>query len=230
MLECLYAAALSLFVDHERPTGESRGDATRARDVTAETDDHGRTMFFHPSEPLPFLASCTLAMDAEALDAEGQVLALIDPDPTQSLQLYQKRAAVESFRRLNFQVVAAGDSFNDVSMLKAAHGEPAEAGEGRRAAVAEQLRALGHQVVIEPLLTLVWLDGPEPDLDQVQALLATSANGVGLLALASLLQSEGRLGAAGQPHFAPAAKSCICICVIIKRHLFSMELHSCCNS
>ncbi|MFM8271341.1 MAG: twin-arginine translocation signal domain-containing protein, partial [Gemmata sp.] len=41
--------------------------------------------------------------------------------------------------------------------------------------------------------------------------LATSANGVGLLALASLLQSEGRLGAAGgaagQPHFAPAAKS-----------------------
>ena len=33
----------------------------------------------------------------------------------------QKRAAVEAFRGLNFKVLAAGDSFNDVSMLKAAH-------------------------------------------------------------------------------------------------------------
>jgi len=33
----------------------------------------------------------------------------------------QKRAAVEAFRALNFKVVAAGDSFNDASMLKAAH-------------------------------------------------------------------------------------------------------------
>ena len=33
----------------------------------------------------------------------------------------QKRAAVESFRALNFKVIAAGDSFNDTSMLKAAH-------------------------------------------------------------------------------------------------------------
>jgi phosphoserine/homoserine phosphotransferase len=33
----------------------------------------------------------------------------------------QKRAAVEAFRGLNFKVVAAGDSFNDTSMLKAAH-------------------------------------------------------------------------------------------------------------
>jgi phosphoserine/homoserine phosphotransferase len=33
----------------------------------------------------------------------------------------QKRAAVEAFRALNFKVVAAGDSFNDTSMLKAAH-------------------------------------------------------------------------------------------------------------
>lgn len=32
----------------------------------------------------------------------------------------QKRAAVESFQKLNFKVIAAGDSFNDVSMLKAA--------------------------------------------------------------------------------------------------------------
>jgi len=51
--------------------------------------------------------------------------------------------------------------------------------------------------------------------------LATSANGVGLLALASLLQEDGRLHAASQPslgplaakspHFAPKAKNCICI-------------------
>jgi phosphoserine/homoserine phosphotransferase len=33
----------------------------------------------------------------------------------------QKRAAVEAFRKLNFKVVAAGDSFNDTSMLAAAH-------------------------------------------------------------------------------------------------------------
>ena len=32
----------------------------------------------------------------------------------------QKRAAVEAFRELNFQVVAVGDSFNDTSMLGAA--------------------------------------------------------------------------------------------------------------
>jgi phosphoserine/homoserine phosphotransferase len=33
----------------------------------------------------------------------------------------QKRAAVEAFRRLNFAVVAAGDSYNDTSMLGAAN-------------------------------------------------------------------------------------------------------------
>merc|ERR1719440_271210 len=32
----------------------------------------------------------------------------------------QKRKAVESFQRLNFRVIAVGDSFNDISMLKAA--------------------------------------------------------------------------------------------------------------
>src|SRR4051812_10191406 len=43
--------------------------------------------------------------------------------------------------------------------------------------------------------------------------LATSANGVGLLALASLLKDDGRLTAAESPvpHFAPKAKNCICI-------------------
>jgi phosphoserine/homoserine phosphotransferase len=33
----------------------------------------------------------------------------------------QKRHAVEAFRSLNFRVIAAGDSFNDTSMLRAAH-------------------------------------------------------------------------------------------------------------
>ncbi len=33
----------------------------------------------------------------------------------------QKRHAVEAFRRLNFRVVAAGDSYNDAAMLEAAH-------------------------------------------------------------------------------------------------------------
>ena len=32
----------------------------------------------------------------------------------------QKRAAVEAFQRINFKVIAAGDSFNDTSMLAAA--------------------------------------------------------------------------------------------------------------
>ena len=32
----------------------------------------------------------------------------------------QKRKAVEAFQRLNFRVIAVGDSFNDISMLKAA--------------------------------------------------------------------------------------------------------------
>lgn len=43
--------------------------------------------------------------------------------------------------------------------------------------------------------------------------LATSANGVGLLALASMLQRDGRIAAADlpAPHFAPKAKNCICI-------------------
>jgi phosphoserine/homoserine phosphotransferase len=33
----------------------------------------------------------------------------------------QKRHAVEAFRKLNFKVVAAGDSYNDTTMLAAAH-------------------------------------------------------------------------------------------------------------
>ncbi|BAI71041.1 uroporphyrinogen III synthase [Azospirillum sp. B510] len=41
-----------------------------------------------------------------------------------------------------------------------------------------RLEALGHDTAVEPMLSMVWLDGPEPDLSDVQALLFTSANGV----------------------------------------------------
>ncbi|MCG5243035.1 uroporphyrinogen-III synthase [Azospirillum doebereinerae] len=41
-----------------------------------------------------------------------------------------------------------------------------------------RLDALGFACALEPMLSLVWLDGPEPDLTDVQALLFTSANGV----------------------------------------------------
>ncbi len=44
--------------------------------------------------------------------------------------------------------------------------------------LAERLRSLGHIPRIEPMLDMVWLDGPAPEFDDVQALLFTSANGV----------------------------------------------------
>jgi len=44
--------------------------------------------------------------------------------------------------------------------------------------LAETLGALGHETVIAPLLEIVYLDEPAPDCQGVQALLATSANGV----------------------------------------------------
>ncbi|WP_207455416.1 uroporphyrinogen-III synthase [Azospirillum sp. SYSU D00513] len=46
------------------------------------------------------------------------------------------------------------------------------------APLAEKLRSRGYEVALEPMLEMVWLDGPEPDLTGVQALLFTSANGV----------------------------------------------------
>ena len=51
---------------------------------------------------------------------------------------------------------------------------PAEDG----AQTAAQLEAMGHQAMLAPLLTTHFIDGPAPVLDDVQALLATSANGV----------------------------------------------------
>ncbi len=49
------------------------------------------------------------------IDAQGRVTGyrLRQPD--------QKRQAVRAFKSLNFQVVAAGDSYNDISMLTEAH-------------------------------------------------------------------------------------------------------------
>ncbi|WP_431857218.1 uroporphyrinogen-III synthase [Azospirillum sp.] len=44
--------------------------------------------------------------------------------------------------------------------------------------LARRLRDLGHAPSVEPMLDMVWLDGPAPDLEDVQALLFTSANGV----------------------------------------------------
>ncbi|HEY0837570.1 MAG TPA: uroporphyrinogen-III synthase [Azospirillum sp.] len=44
--------------------------------------------------------------------------------------------------------------------------------------LARRLAEMGHLPAVEPMLDMVWLDGPEPELDDVQALLFTSANGV----------------------------------------------------
>ena len=47
---------------------------------------------------------------------------------------------------------------------------------------ARQLALRGHQALLSPLLSLRFLDGPELELKGVQAILATSANGVRALA------------------------------------------------
>ena len=48
--------------------------------------------------------------------------------------------------------------------------------------VAEQLREAGHEILSAPLLSVRFHDGPPLDLDGVQGVLATSANGVRALA------------------------------------------------
>lgn len=53
---------------------------------------------------------------------------------------------------------------------------------GEAAALVEALAARGIAAVVEPLLDLHYRDGPAPDLDRVQAILCTSANGVRALA------------------------------------------------
>lgn len=44
--------------------------------------------------------------------------------------------------------------------------------------IAARLEALGHQALLAPLLEPRWLDGPQADFTGVQAILATSANGI----------------------------------------------------
>jgi uroporphyrinogen-III synthase len=44
--------------------------------------------------------------------------------------------------------------------------------------IAARLAEMGHRALLAPLLTPHFLDGPEPDLREVQAILATSANGI----------------------------------------------------
>ena len=48
--------------------------------------------------------------------------------------------------------------------------------------IAARLAEMGHQALLAPLLTPRFQDGPEPDLTDVQAILATSANGIRALA------------------------------------------------
>jgi uroporphyrinogen-III synthase len=50
------------------------------------------------------------------------------------------------------------------------------------AETARQLALRGHQALLAPLLSLRFLDGPEVELNGVQAILATSANGMRALA------------------------------------------------
>jgi uroporphyrinogen-III synthase len=45
-------------------------------------------------------------------------------------------------------------------------------------AIAARLREMGHEPLLAPLLTLQFIDGPEPDFTGVQAILASSANGI----------------------------------------------------
>jgi len=49
-------------------------------------------------------------------------------------------------------------------------------GDGRQ--IAARLAEMGHQALLAPLLEPRFLDGPEPALEDVQAILATSANGI----------------------------------------------------
>lgn len=55
---------------------------------------------------------------------------------------------------------------------------PVEDGE----AIAARLREMGHEPVMAPLLSFQAIDGPEPDFTGVQAILASSANGIRALA------------------------------------------------
>jgi len=86
-------------------------DALRSRYQVVILSD----TFYEFADPLMRqLGRPTLMCHRLEVDAEGFVAAyrLRQPD--------QKRRAVEAFRSLNFRVIAAGDSYNDTSMLGAA--------------------------------------------------------------------------------------------------------------
>mmetsp|Transcript_76030 Transcript_76030/g.211278 ORF Transcript_76030/g.211278 Transcript_76030/m.211278 type:complete len:591 (+) Transcript_76030:74-1846(+) len=75
--------------------------------LTDTFEEYAMPMFEKLGYPTVFCNSLVVDEDGYMVD---HVLRLKD----------QKRKAVESFQRLNFRVIAVGDSFNDVSMLKAA--------------------------------------------------------------------------------------------------------------
>lgn len=75
--------------------------------LTDTFEEYAMPMFDQLGFPTTFCNSLVMDKDGFMVDC---VLRLKD----------QKRKAVESFQRLNFRVIAIGDSFNDISMLKAA--------------------------------------------------------------------------------------------------------------
>merc|ERR550532_1750431 len=75
--------------------------------LTDTFEEYAMPLFDKLGFPSVFCNSLTVS---EQGDITGHILRLRD----------QKRKAVESFHRLNFRVIAIGDSFNDISMIKAA--------------------------------------------------------------------------------------------------------------
>jgi len=75
--------------------------------LTDTFEEYAMPMFEKMGYPAVFCNSMTV--DKEGF-ITGHVMRLHD----------QKRKAVEAFQRLNFRIIACGDSFNDISMLKAA--------------------------------------------------------------------------------------------------------------
>lgn len=75
--------------------------------LTDTFEEYAMPMFEKLGYPTVFCNSLTV--DEEGF-ITGHILRLKD----------QKRKAVEAFQRMNFRIIAIGDSFNDISMLKAA--------------------------------------------------------------------------------------------------------------
>jgi len=75
--------------------------------LTDTFEEYAMPMFEALNYPCVFCNSLTIDEDGFIV---GHILRLRD----------QKRKAVEAFQRLNFRIIAIGDSFNDISMLKAA--------------------------------------------------------------------------------------------------------------